>query len=185
MTGEIFPGPLLASYLARAPWLEFEDSQTVFDAALEMRQGRLLEGSHLHTEKTVRTLRFFGFEASGQALLDFDVRRDASGGHADLALGFDDFELRKGTAAEAVVGGTGLSLLATTRDLRAGGLPDDARIRIDLERLACSISRASPTCCRRPPTAYGSKVVVVARFGRCLDNSNREEWMGDGCRAGD
>ena len=33
---------------------------------------------------------------------------------------------------EAVVGGTGLSLLATTRDLRAGGLPDDATIRIDL-----------------------------------------------------
>ena len=97
-----------------------------------MRQGRLLAGSRLHTEKTARTLRFFGFEATGQALLHFDVRRDATGGHADLAVGFDDFELRTSAAGQAVVGGTGLSLLATTRDLRAGGLPDDATIRIDL-----------------------------------------------------
>ena len=79
-----------------------------------------------------RTLRFFGFEASGQALLDFSVRSDATGGHADLAVSFDDFELRRRAAGQAVVGGTGLSLLATTRDLRAGGLPDDASIRIDL-----------------------------------------------------
>ena len=132
LSGEVFPGPLLASYLARAPWLEFADLQTTFDAALEMRQGKLVEGSYLHTEKTERTVRIFGFEASGQALLNFDVHRDATGGHAELAVGFDDFELRRGTAGAAVVGGSGLSLLASTRDLRAGGLPDDATIRIGL-----------------------------------------------------
>ncbi len=132
LAGEIFAAPLLRSYLARAPWLEFEDSATAFDAALEMRRGVLVGGSHLHTEKASRTLRFFGFEASGTALLNFDVRRDATGGHADLAVGFDDFELRRSAAGPPVVGGSGLTLLATTRDLRASGLPDDATIRIDL-----------------------------------------------------
>jgi len=132
LSGEIFAAPLLRSYLARAPWLEFEDSATAFDAALEMRRGALVPGSRLHTEKASRTLRFFGFEATGEALLRFDVQRDATGGHADLAVGFDDFELRRSAAGQAVVGGTGLALLASTRDLRASGLPDDATIRIDL-----------------------------------------------------
>ncbi len=132
LTGEILAGPLLRSYLARAPWLDFEDSATAFDAALEMRRGVLVDGSRLRTEKASRTLRFFGFEATGQARLNFDVQRDATGGHADLAVSFDDFELRRSAAGQAVVGGTGLSLLAATRDLRAGGLPDDAKIRIDL-----------------------------------------------------
>jgi len=132
LSGEIFAAPLLRSYLARAPWLEFEDSATAFDAALEMRRGALVPGSHLHTEKASRTLRFFGFEASGTALLNFDVLRDATGGRADLAVGFDDFALRRSAAGLPVVGGSGLTLLATTRDLRASGLPDDARIRIDL-----------------------------------------------------
>lgn len=97
-----------------------------------MRRGVLVDGSRLHTEKASRTLRFFGFEATGQAVLNFDVQRDATGGHADLAVGFDDFALRRSAAGQPVVGGTGLALLATTRDLRAGGLPDDARIQIDL-----------------------------------------------------
>lgn len=132
LSGEIFAAPLLRSYLARAPWLEFEDSATTFDADLEMHQGVLVPGSYLHTEKASRTLRFFGFEASGSALLAFDVRRDATGGHADLAAGFGDFELRRSAAGRPVVGGSGLTLLASTRDLRAGGLPDDATIKIDL-----------------------------------------------------
>jgi hypothetical protein len=132
LAGEILAGPLLRRYLARAPWLDFEDTATAFDAALEMRRGMLIEGSRVRTEKASRTLRFFGFEATGQALLDFAVRSDATGGHAELAVSFDDFELRRSAVGQAVVGGTGLSLRATTRDLRAGGLPDDARIRIDL-----------------------------------------------------
>ncbi len=39
LSGEILAGPLLRSYLARAPWLDFEDSATAFDATLEMRRG--------------------------------------------------------------------------------------------------------------------------------------------------
>lgn len=132
LAGELFAAPLLRSYLARAPWLEFEDSATAFDAALEMRRGELVPGSHLHTAKTSRTVRFFGFAASGTALVNFDVLSDSAGGHADLAVGFDDFALRRSAAGQPVVGGSGLTLLATTRDLRASGLPDDARIRIDL-----------------------------------------------------
>lgn len=132
LVGEVHPALLLRGYLARAPWLEFEDSATPFDAGLEMRRGALVEGSHLHTAKSSRKLRFFGFEASGEASLSFDVLRDASGAHADLAIGFDDFELSPGAGGLPVVGGTGFALLATTRDLRATGLPEDARIRIDL-----------------------------------------------------
>ena len=140
---------------------------TAFDAALEMRRGALVPGGHLHTEKASRTVRLFGFEASGTARLNFDVLSDSSGGHADLAVGFDDFALRRSTAGAPVVGGSGLTLLATTRDLRAGGLPDDARIRIDLGE-ARLLDLAGFSDLLPPSAGPGSQ---PAARGRCMANS--------------
>jgi len=132
LEGEIAVGTLLGRYLARAPWIEVDDSPAVFDAALELRRGVLVEGSHLHTGISPRSVRLFGFEARGASQVRFDVRSDEAGGRADLLLTVDDYELRRGPAGPAVVGGSGLSVLATTRDLRPRGLPDDGKVRIDL-----------------------------------------------------
>lgn len=132
LEGEIFAGTVLRRYLARAPWIELENVPTTFDAALEVRQGALTTGSHLHTRKGIQTVRLFGFEARGTALMRFDVRSDAAGERADLLLSYDDFELRRRAAGPAVVAGTGLLVLATTRDLRPRDLPDDGKVKIDL-----------------------------------------------------
>ncbi|MEO8196675.1 MAG: hypothetical protein ABI689_08130 [Thermoanaerobaculia bacterium] len=132
LDGTAFAGTLLRNYLARMPWIEFEDAQIPFHADLKMRRGTLVAGSSFSTEKAPQAVQFFGFEARGTAMVRFDVRHDTAGERAELDLRYDDFELRRSAAGLAVVAGSGLSLFATTRDLRAGGLPDDGRVRLDL-----------------------------------------------------
>ena len=132
LSGKISTGALLRRYLARAPWIQFDDAETPFTTALEMRRGALVAGSQLRTEKVSRSIRVFGFEARGASQIQFDVRRDESIDRADLVVTFDDFELHRKPGDPAVVAGTGLDFLATTSDLRLGGLPDDARVKIDL-----------------------------------------------------
>ncbi|MEO8274947.1 MAG: hypothetical protein ABI639_01935 [Thermoanaerobaculia bacterium] len=132
LDGEDLGGALLRRYLARADWLAFEETSIPFHAALSLVDGKLAPGSSLVTEKGVQELRFFGFTARGSAQARFEVQRDEARPETRLELRFDDFELRRGRSDKPVVAGTGLSLRATTHDLRLGGLPDDGRIRLDL-----------------------------------------------------
>jgi hypothetical protein len=132
LEGSAFAGALLGRYLARLSWLEFDDGPFPFHSDLKMHRGALVAGSSLTTEKAPQTIRFFGFEANGIAALAFAVHREAEGDRADLELRYDDFELRRRRSDPAVVAGSGLSVTATTHDLRPSGLPDDGKVRLDL-----------------------------------------------------
>ncbi len=135
LAGNLTAAPLLQRYLARAPWLELDDSPAPFTAKLALRRGAFAAGSHLQTESAVQTIRLFGFEAHGNSRLSFDVRRDGGSDQAELVLREDDFELRRSAAAAgvaAVAAGSGFVVRAWTRDLRPNGLPNDGHMAIDL-----------------------------------------------------
>ena len=132
LAGDLTAAPLLRRYLARAPWLELDDSPAPFTAQLELRHGAFAAGSHLHTERAVQAIRFFGFEAKGTSQLSFDVRPAGATDQAEVVLREDDFELRRTAGAAAVAAGSGLVVRAWTRDLRPNGLPNDGHLAIDL-----------------------------------------------------
>ncbi len=132
LEGSAFAGALLSRYLSRMPWIEFDDGPIPFHSDLRMRRGTLVAGSSLFTDKAAHAIRFFGFEARGIAELHFDVHREAAGDRAEFALRYDKFELRRRREGPAVIAGSGLSLVASTLDLRPAGLPDDGKVRLDL-----------------------------------------------------
>ena len=132
LEGTAFAGALLRRYLARLPWLEFDDQPIPFHADMKMRRGALVAGSSFSTEKAAQAIQFFGFEARGIAGLRFGVHRSVDGDRADLELRYDDFELRRRRSDPAVISGSGLSLAASTHDLRPFGFPDDGKVLLDL-----------------------------------------------------
>lgn len=131
LSGEVVEGALLGRYLQKVPWLEFDPSPIAFEAELEVVDGIVAAGSRLQTVAARRSLGFFGFQATGDARLLFSITDDAEGALARLVFLFGEYEVgRRGDVA--AVRGTGLTVVATTRDLRPGPLGDDGRITLDL-----------------------------------------------------
>ena len=132
LEGTVSEDRLLRRYLRRASWIGFDGAPSRLTAHLEIEGGELRPGSRVDFERGRRTTRIFHLATTGDAVLRFAVTRDDAGPRADLSLRYDDYELVRGEAPRPDIVGTGLSFVATTRDLRPRALPEDLTVAFDL-----------------------------------------------------
>ncbi len=133
--GEVAESALLGLFLHRAPWLSFGETRGALTGQLEVEGGQAQPGTHAEFDHPGFATTAFGLRAEGDARIDFKVRTsdDGSGApEAALVVKYDDFTVHSGAEERPQFVGSGLTVVATTRELDLGAIADSTRVRIDL-----------------------------------------------------
>jgi hypothetical protein len=89
-------GQILNTYFGKADWLEFMTEPRPITASLDVRQGRIMPGSHLELAEGLLGAEFAGFVAEGQAGVTMKtVPGDGEIADAEVRVAFEDYGMRR------------------------------------------------------------------------------------------
>lgn len=131
---------ILEDFFAHAKWVEYLDGHGRLSAKLLLEDGWLKPGSELTADAEALRFDFLGYATEGSGRVRGSVNDGTlESGESDapgpvrLEVAFDDFTVRRKPATEPHVRGQDFRLVATTSDLRQGGL-SDLEVTIDMPR---------------------------------------------------
>lgn len=151
-TGRASGGRFWVAALPPQEWLALDDRPAEVAGEILLASGVLQPGTRVELRQDDYEARVFDFHLTGDVRGSFEVTSDAGGAKAEGRAGFHDYAIRRGAAEQPDLVGTGLSVVATTRDLQLAGLATmKAAARIDLgEARVPDLSTLAPLM---PPSA--------------------------------
>jgi hypothetical protein len=114
-------------------WLALDERPAEASGEIVLASGVLQPGTRVELRQDDYEARLFDFHVTGDVRGSFEVTSDAAGAKAEGRAGFHDYEIRRSAAAQPDLVGSGLTVLATTRDLQLAGLATlTAAAKVDL-----------------------------------------------------
>jgi len=124
--GRVSGGRFWFASLPPQEWLALDDGLAEASGRILVREGELQPGTRVEFTQEGYGARVFDFHVQGDVRGSFEVRSDADGALAEGRAGFHDYTIRRARLERPDLVGTGLTAVATTRDLQLAGL---ARLR--------------------------------------------------------
>ncbi|MBP1644240.1 MAG: hypothetical protein H6Q03_2909 [Acidobacteria bacterium] len=114
-------------------WLALDDRPAEVSGEVVLANGVLQPGTRVELRQDDYEARVFDFHLTGDVRGSFEVTSDAGGAKAEGRAGFHDYAIRRSAAEKPDLVGTGLTVVATTRDLQLADLANlRAAARVDL-----------------------------------------------------
>jgi hypothetical protein len=149
-------------------WLQLDDRTAEISGEIRLVEGELQPGTRIEFRQEDYEARAFDFHVTGDVLGSFEVASDAAGAKAEGHVNFHDYAIRRSAAPLPDLVGTGLSAVATTRDLhleRLATMQAEARLELG-EAVVQDLSRLSHLM---PPSAGVALVGGSGRAGGGFD----------------
>ncbi len=133
LAGRVSGGRFWVASLPPQDWLQLDGDTAAISARIRLIEGELRPGTRGELRQEDYEARAFDFHVTGDVQGSFEVTSDAAGPKGEGRASFTEFAIRRSAAEKPDLVGTGLTVVATTRDLQLARLATmQATARIDL-----------------------------------------------------
>lgn len=133
LAGRVSGGRFWVASLPPQDWLQLDGDTAAISARIRLVEGELRPGTRGELRQEDYEARAFDFHVTGDVQGSFEVTSDAAGPKGEGRASFTEFAIRRSAAEKPDLVGTGLTVVATTRDLQLARLATmQATARIDL-----------------------------------------------------
>jgi len=171
LAGRVSGGRFWFASMPPQDLLALDEDTAEISGQIHLREGELQPGTRVEFRQDDYDARVFDFHVTGDVLGRFEVTRDGAGARAEGHADFRDYAIRRGRAERPDLVGSGLAVVATTRDLQLARL-DRLRAEAHIDLGQAKVPDLSTLSDLLPPSAglalLGGRGIAGGQFDVAL-----------------